>query len=127
MSKKLKLTYTEDLQDFLELTKKRSPFLILIRDWNEKALSQEIPGVTSKFGQVIQNEAGQRLTEFCQENTLFIANILFQQYERLFYTWTLTDGQHRKLILFAAKNGESLYLSEARSGVDCGSDCKIQV
>ena len=51
-------------------------------DWNEKVGSQEIPGVTGKFGLGVQNEAGQRLTEFCQENTLVIANILFQQPKR---------------------------------------------
>ena len=51
-------------------------------DWNEKVGSQEIPGVTGKFGLRIQNEAGQRLTEFCQENALLIANTLFQQHKR---------------------------------------------
>ena len=54
----------------------------MIGDWNPKAGSQEIPGVTGKFGLGVQNEAGQRLTEFCQENTLVIANILFQQHKR---------------------------------------------
>ena len=66
----------------------------IIGDWNAKAGSQEIPGVTGKFGLQIQNEAGQRLTEFCQENTLVIANTLFQQRKRQLYTWTSPNGQY---------------------------------
>ena len=66
----------------------------LTGDWNAKVGSQETPGVTDKFGLEIQNEAGQMLTEFCQENALFIANTLFQQHRRKLYTWTSPDGQH---------------------------------
>ena len=66
----------------------------MIGDWNAKVGSQKLPGVASKFGLGIQNEAGQRLTEFCQENTLVIANILFQKHKRQLYTWTSLDGQH---------------------------------
>ena len=73
--------FYEDLQVLLELTPKKD-VLFIIGDWNEKAGSQEIPGVTGKFGLGVQKEAGQRLTEFCQENTLVIANTLFQQYKR---------------------------------------------
>ena len=69
--------FYDDLQDFLELTLKKDVFFI-IGDWNTKVGSQEIPGVTGKFGLGVQNEAGQRLTEFCQENALVIANTLFQ-------------------------------------------------
>ena len=72
----------EDLQDLLELTPKKDVFFI-IGDWNAKVGSQEIPGVTGKFGLGVQNEAGQRLREFCQENTLVIANTLFQQEKTL--------------------------------------------
>ena len=72
--------FCEDLQDLLKLTAKKD-VLFMIGDWNAKAGSQEIPGVTGKFGLGVQNEAGQRLTEFCQENTLVIANILFQQHK----------------------------------------------
>ena len=64
-------------------------------DWNAKIGSQEIPGVTGNFGLGVQNEAGQRLAEFCQANALFIANTLFQQHKRRLYTWTSPDGQHR--------------------------------
>ena len=71
----------EDLQDFLELTTKKD-VLFITGDWNAKVGSQETPGVTGKFGLGVQSEAGQRLTEFCQEITLIIANTLFQQHKR---------------------------------------------
>ena len=84
--------FYEDLQDLLELTSQKDiPFIV--GDWNEKVGSQEIPGVTGKFGLGVQNEAGQRLTEFCQENTLVIENTIFQQHKRRLYTWTKPDGQ----------------------------------
>ena len=73
--------FYEDLQDLPELTPKKD-VLFIIGDWNAKVGSQEIPGVISKFGLGIQNKAGQRLTEFCQENALVIANTLFQQHKR---------------------------------------------
>ena len=81
----------EDLQDLLELTPKKD-VLFIIGDWNAKVGSQETPGVTGKFGLGIRNEVGQRLIEFCQENTLIIANTLFQQHKRRLYTWTSPDG-----------------------------------
>ena len=85
--------FYEDLQDILELTPKK--YVLFIRgDWNAKVGSQKTPGVTDKFGLGIQNEAGQRLIEFCQKNTLVIANTLFQQHKRRLYTWTSPDGQH---------------------------------
>ena len=74
--------FCEDLQDLLELIPKID-VLFIIEDWNEKAGSQEIPGVTGKFGLGVQNEAGQRLTKFCQENTLVIGNTLLQQQKTL--------------------------------------------
>ena len=85
--------FYEDLQDLLELRPKKD-VLFIIGDWNAKVGSEETPGVTSKFGLGVQNEAGQRLIEFCQENDLVIANILFQQLKRRHYTWTSPDGQH---------------------------------
>ena len=85
--------FYEDLQDLLELTPKKD-ILFTMGDWNAKVGSQETPGVTCKFGLGIRNEAGQRLIEFCQENTLVIANTLFQQHKRRLYTWTSPDGQH---------------------------------
>ena len=85
--------FYEDLQDLLELTPKKD-VLFMIGDWNAKVGSQETSGVTGKFGLGVQNEAGQRLIEFCQENSLVIANTLFQQHKRRLYTWTSPDVQH---------------------------------
>ena len=76
--------FYEDLQDLLELTPKKD-VLFTIGDWNAKVGSQEIHGVTGKFGLEVQNEAGQRLIEFCQENTLGTANTLSQQHKRRLY------------------------------------------
>ena len=88
--------FYEDLQDLLELTPQKD-VLFIIGDWNAKVGSQETPGATRKFGLGVQNETGQRLIEFCQENALVIANTLFQQHKRL-YTWTSLDGQCRNQI-----------------------------
>ena len=77
MLKKLKLKFYEDLQDLIELTPKKD-VLSIIGNWNAKVGSQEIPGITGKFGLGMWNEAGQRLIEFCQENALAIANTHFQ-------------------------------------------------
>ena len=100
--------FYEDLQDPLVLTPKKDvPFLI--GDWNAKVGSQELPGITGKFGLGVQNEVGQKLTEICQENTLVIANTLFQKHKRRLYTWTSLDGhtEIRLIIFFAAKDGEA--------------------
>ena len=102
--------FCEDLQDLLEPTPKKD-VLFIIGDWNAIVGSQETPGVTGKFGLRVQNEAGQRLIEFCQENALVIANTFFQQHKGRFYTWTSPDGRTeiRLIIFFAAKDGEALY------------------
>ena len=89
--------FYKDLQDLLELTPKKD-VLFIIGDWNAKLGSQEIPEVTGKFGFGVQNEAGQRLIEFCQETALVIANTLFQQHKRRLYIWTSPDGQYRNQI-----------------------------
>ena len=89
--------FYEDLQDLLEWTPKKDVFSIT-RDWNAKVGSQETPGVTGIFGLGVQNEAGQRLTEFCKENALAIAKTLFQQHKRWLYTWTSPDGQYQNQI-----------------------------
>jgi len=81
--------FYEDLQDRLEITPKED-ILFIIGDWNAKVRSQEISKVTGKFGLGIENETGQRLIEFCQENSRFIANTLFQQHKRRLYTWNNT-------------------------------------
>ena len=85
--------FYKDLQDLLELTPQKD-VLFIIGDWNAKVGSQEIPGVTGKFGLGVQNEAGQRLIVFCQENALVIANTNFQQHKRRLYIWTSPDGQY---------------------------------
>jgi len=85
--------FYEDLQGLLETTPKKD-VLFIIEDWNAKVESQETPRATGKFGLVIWNEAGRRLIGFCQENTLAIANTLFQPHKRRLYTWTSADGQH---------------------------------
>ena len=84
--------FYQDLKDLLELTPKKHVILI-IGDWNAKVGSQEILGIIGKFGLGVQNEAGQKLTEFCQENALVISNTLFQQHKRRLHTWTSPDGQ----------------------------------
>ena len=81
----------EDLQDLLELTPKKD-VLFILGGWNAKVGSQETPGVTGKFGLGVQSGAGQGLTVFCQENTLVIENMLFQQHKRRLDTWTSSDG-----------------------------------
>ena len=91
--------FYEDLQDLLELTPKKDSIL---GDWNAKVGTQETPGVTGKFGLGIQTEAGQSyaiLIQLCQENTLVIANTLFQQHKTRLYTWTSPDGQYRNQII----------------------------
>ena len=88
-----KLKFCEDLQDLLELTPKKD-VLFIIGDWNAKVGTQEIPGVAGKLGLRVQNEAGQRLMEFCKAKTLVIENTLFQKHKRQLYTWTLPDGQY---------------------------------
>ena len=81
------------IRPFRTNTQKKDVFFI-IGDWNAKVESQEISGVTGKFGLGVQNEAGQRLIEFCQENALVIANTVFQQHKRRPFTWTSPDGQY---------------------------------
>ena len=91
---------------------------------------QNLPGVTGRFGLGVQNDAGQRLIDFCQENTLVIANILFQQHKRRLYTWTSPDGQHRNQIdniLCSQRWRSSIQSAKTRPGADCGSDRKLLV
>ena len=121
--------FYEDLQDLLELTPKKDVFFI-IGDWNAKVGSQETPGVTGKFGLGIRNEAGQRLTELCEENALVISNILFQQHKRRLYTWTLPDGQHRNqidYILCSQRWRSSIQSAKRGPGADCGTDHELLI
>ena len=125
--------FYEELRDLLELTPKND-VLFIIGDWNTKVGSKELPEVIGKFGLGVQNEAGQRLTEFCQENALVITNTLFQHKRRL-YTWTSPDGQHQNqidYILCSQGWRNSIQSAKTRPGADCGSDhellpyCQIQ-
>ncbi|XP_055407795.1 craniofacial development protein 2-like [Bubalus kerabau] len=121
--------FYEDLQDLLELTPQKD-VLFIIGNWNAKVGSQETPGVTGKLGLGVQNEAGQRLTEICQENTLVIANTLFQQHKRRLYTWTSPDGQHRNqidYILCSQRWRSSIQSAKTRPGADYGSDHELLI
>ena len=121
--------FYEDLQDLLELTLQKD-VLFIIGDWNAKVKSQVTPGVTGKFGLGIQNEAGQRLIKFCQENALVIANTLFQQHKRRLSTWTSPDGQHRNqtdYILCSQRWRSSILTTKTRPGADCGSDHELLI
>ena len=116
--------FYEELQDLLELTPLKD-ILFIIGDWNAKVGSQEIPGVTGKFGLGVQNEAGQRLTEFCQENALVIANTLLQQHKRRLYTWTLSDGEYQNqtdYILCSQRWRSSIQSAKTRLGANCCSN-----
>ena len=129
LKKLMFLKFYEDQQDLLDLTPKKD-VLFIIGDWNAKIGSQETPGVTGKFGLGIWNEAGQRLIEFCQEHTQVIANTLFQQHKRRFYTWTSPDGQHLNqtdYILCSQRWRSFTELAKTRMGADCGSDHELLI
>ena len=96
----------------------------------QKVGSQETPVVKGKFGLGIWNEAGQSLIEFCQENTLVIANTLFQQHKRRLYTWTSPDGQHQNqidYILCSQRWRSSIQSTKIRPGADCGSEHELLI
>ena len=121
--------FYEDLQDLLELTSKND-VLFIIGDWNAKVGSQETPGVTGKFGLGIQNEAGQRLIEFFQENVLVIANTFSQQHKRRLYTWTSPDGQCQNQINYipwSQRWRSSIQSTKTRPEADCGSDHELLI
>ena len=114
--------FYEDLQDLLEITPKKG-VLFIIGDWNAKVGHQETHGVTVKFCLGVQNEAGQRLIEFCQENALVIANTLFQQHKRRLYTWTSPEGQNRNQIdyILCRQRGRNS-IQSAKTTPSCGCD-----
>ena len=125
--------FYEDIQHLLELTPKKD-VLFIIGDWNTKVGSQEKPRVTGKFGFEVQNEVGQRLTEFCQQNALVIPNTLFQHHKRWLYTWTSPDGQYQNQIEYilwsqrwrsstqSAKQDWELTVAQTRSSLLQNSD-----
>ena len=108
--------FYEDLQDLLEPTSKID-VLFIIEDWNAKVGSQETPGVTGKFGLGVQNEVGQRLIAFCQENALVIANTLFHN-TREYSTYghhQMANTEIRLIIFFVAKDGDALYSQQNKT------------
>ena len=111
-------------------TRPKKDVLFIIGDWNAKVGSQETPRVIGKVGFGIQDEAGQRLIEFCQENALVIANTLFQQHKRRLYTWTSPDGQHQNqidYILCSQRGRRSIQTAKTRPGDDCGSHHELLI
>ena len=109
-------------------TNTKKNVLFIIGDWNAKVGSQEIPGVTGKFDLRVQNEAGQRLIGFCQDNALVIANTLFQQHKRRFYTWISPDSQYQNqtdYILCSQRWRSSIQSAKTRA--DCGSDHELLI
>ena len=117
---------------------KRQDFIFFVNNillsfaiyWNAKAGSQEVPGVIGKFGPGVQNEAGQRLTEFCQEDSLVIANTLFQQHKRWLYTWTSLNCQYWNqtyYVLCSRRWRSSIHSAKTRPGADGGSDHELLI
>ena len=118
----------EELAEIPWLVKKRCPFHY--RGLECKSRGQETQGVTGKFGLGVQNEAGQRIIEFCQKNTLVTANTLFHQHKRRLYTWTSPDGRYRNhtdYILCSQRGRSSIQSAKTRLGVDCGSDHELLI
>ena len=121
--------FYNDLQDLLELIPPKD-VLFIIGDWNANVGRQEIHGVTGKFGLGVQNEAGQRLTELELENTLVIANTLFQKHKRKLYMWTSPDGQYQNHIdytLCSQRWRSSIHSAKTRPRADCGSDHELLI
>ena len=102
----------------------------IIGDWNAKVGSQDTPGITDKFGLGVQNEVGQSLIEFCQENAPVIANTLFQQHKRRLYTWSSPHGQYQRkiyYILCSQRWRSFIQSAKTRPGADCGSDHELHI
>ena len=119
--------FNEDIQDLLELTPPRD-VLFIKGDRDVKVGNQETPAVTNKFGLRVKHELGQRLTEFCQENTQVIVNTLYQEHQRRLYTWTSPDGLYQNQIDYipcSHRWRSSIQSAKARLGTDCGSDHEL--
>ncbi|XP_068084647.1 craniofacial development protein 2-like, partial [Anabrus simplex] len=119
--------FYEDLRELLQLTPKKD-VVFIIGDWNDKVGNQTVDGVTGKFGLGTTNEAGQRLLEFCQDNSLIITNTLFQLPKRRLYTWTSPDGKccnQIDYILCSQRWRSAVQSSKTRPGADCGSDHEL--
>ena len=120
--------FYEDLQELLELTLKKD-VLFITGDWNANRMARDT-GIIGKFGLGVQDEAGQRLTEFCQENALIIANTLFQEYKKWLYTWTLLDSQYWNQIdctLCSRRWRSSIESAKTRLRADYVSDHELLI
>ena len=129
MLKKLKLNVSM-IPTRPSWTNTKKDVFFIIGDWNAKVGNQAISAVTGNFGLGIWSEAGQRLTEFCQENVLVIDHTLFQQHKWRLYTWTSPDGQYRNqidYILCSQRWRSSIQLAKTRSGAHCGSDHELLI
>ncbi|XP_049946671.1 craniofacial development protein 2-like [Schistocerca serialis cubense] len=118
-----------DLQELLLSTPKKD-IVFIVGDWNAKVGNEAVEGITGKYGLGTTNEAGQRLLEFCQENSLIITNTLFQLPKRRLYTWTSPDGQHRNQIDYILCNQRwksAVQSATTRPGADCGSDHELLI
>ncbi|XP_049946670.1 craniofacial development protein 2-like [Schistocerca serialis cubense] len=118
-----------DLQELLLSTPKKD-IVFIVGDWNAKVGNEAVEGITGKYGLGTTNEAGQRLLEFCQENSLIITNTLFQLPKRRLYTWTSPDGQHRNQIAYILCNQRwksAVQSATTRPGADCGSDHELLI
>ena len=121
--------FYKDLQEILQIIPKKG-VLFIIGDWNAKVGSQEIPEVTGKFGLEVQNETGQSLAEFCQEDELVTANTLFQKYMRRIYTWTSPDDQYQNqtdYVLCIQRWKSCIQSAKTRLGGNCGSDQEVLI
>ena len=119
--------FYEDLQDLLVLTPKKD-VLFIKGDWNAKVKSQETRGVQANLSLEYRMRQGKSLTQFFQENTLVIANTLFQQHKKRLYTWTSPDGQYQNqmhYILCSQRWRSSIQSAKTRPGADCGSDHEL--
>ena len=130
MLKKLKLnSFMKTYKTFWNQHPKKD-VLFILGDWNAKVGSQGTPRVTGKYGLEVQNEAGQRLIEFCQENTLVIEHNFFQQHKKRLYTWTSADGQYRNqidYILCSQRWRSSIQSAKTRPGAHCGSEHELLI
>ena len=109
---------------------KKNDVLFIIGDWHAKVENQWISGATGKFGLGVQNEVGQRLIKFSQDNALVMANTVFQQHKRGLYAWTSTDGQYQNqisYILCSWRWRRSTQFSKTRPGTDCSTDHQLLI
>ncbi|CAF0977788.1 unnamed protein product [Rotaria magnacalcarata] len=117
------------LQQLVDAIPKKDT-IVIMGDWNAKVGSKSVTGITGNFGLGDRNEAGDKILEFCQNNSLFITNTCFQQPKRRFYTWTSPNGQYKNqinYILCSQRWRSSIQLAKTRPSADCGSDHELLI